>query len=84
MLGKIGGEMRRLMADPGYIDIVLRSGAERANAIAGPVLREARTSAGCCDPDSMLGSPFALPRGGGDEGRSHADRFVLFREEAGM
>ncbi len=29
-LGKIGGEMRRLMADPDHIDRILRSGAERA------------------------------------------------------
>src|SRR5207248_2281317 len=28
LLGQIGGEMRRLMADPGYIDGVLRRGAE--------------------------------------------------------
>jgi len=40
MLGKIGGEMRRLVADPGYIDGILRRGAERANAIAEPHLRE--------------------------------------------
>ena len=39
-LGKIGGEMRRLMADPGHIDTVLRHGAERAAAIAIPILRE--------------------------------------------
>jgi tryptophanyl-tRNA synthetase len=38
-LGKIGGEMRRLVADPGYIDGILRRGAERANAIAQPNLR---------------------------------------------
>ena len=30
----IAGEMRRLMADPGYIDKVLINGAERASAIA--------------------------------------------------
>ncbi len=30
MLGRIGGEMKRMMADPGYIDGVLRRGAERA------------------------------------------------------
>ncbi|MDE1967874.1 MAG: tryptophan--tRNA ligase [Alphaproteobacteria bacterium] len=40
VLGRIGGEMKRLMADPGYIDGVLKRGAERANAIAKPVLRE--------------------------------------------
>ena len=38
VLGRIGGEMARLMADPGYIDGVLRRGAERAGAIAFPVL----------------------------------------------
>ena len=41
VLGKIGAEMKRLMADPGYIDGVLHRGAERANAIAAPILREA-------------------------------------------
>ena len=40
MLGRIGAEMKRLMADPGYIDGVLHNGAERANAIAAPILRE--------------------------------------------
>jgi len=40
ILGKIGGEMRRLQADPGYIDGVLKKGAARANAIASPVLAE--------------------------------------------
>jgi tryptophanyl-tRNA synthetase len=40
VLGKIGGEMRRLQNDQGYIDGVLRRGTERASAIAGPVLRE--------------------------------------------
>jgi len=40
VLGKINGEMRRLMADPGYIDSVLKRGAERANAIAEPHLAE--------------------------------------------
>jgi tryptophanyl-tRNA synthetase len=33
--------MRRLMADPGHLDRVLRDGAERADAIAAPILREA-------------------------------------------
>jgi tryptophanyl-tRNA synthetase len=40
VLGRIGGEMRRLAADPGYIDAVLRRGAERANAIAEPHLAQ--------------------------------------------
>ena len=33
-LGPIGGEMKRLVADPGYLDGVLADGAERAGAIA--------------------------------------------------
>jgi tryptophanyl-tRNA synthetase len=39
-LGKIGGEMRRLLTEPGYIDGILRRGAERANAMAEPNLRK--------------------------------------------
>ncbi len=38
VLGKIAGEMRRLLDDPGYIDAVLRHGSERATAIAAPHL----------------------------------------------
>jgi tryptophanyl-tRNA synthetase len=40
ILGKIGGEMQRLLADPGYIDGVLKHGTARANAIAAPHLRD--------------------------------------------
>ena len=39
ILGKIGAEMQRLLADPGYIDGVLKHGTERAQAIAAPNLR---------------------------------------------
>ena len=39
-LGRIGSDMKRLMADPGYIDGVLHRGAARANAIASPILDE--------------------------------------------
>ena len=39
-LGPISDEMRRLMADPDNIDRILAQGAERAHAIAGPILRE--------------------------------------------
>ncbi|MCZ6862051.1 MAG: tryptophan--tRNA ligase [Alphaproteobacteria bacterium] len=45
-LGPIGTEMQRLMADPGYVDGVLRDGAERADAIAGPILREVQDLVG--------------------------------------
>src|SRR5262252_3797087 len=46
ILGRIGGEMRRLMADPGYLDGILHRGAERARAIATPILREAQAICG--------------------------------------
>ncbi|MHB2168293.1 tryptophan--tRNA ligase [Alsobacter sp. R-9] len=37
-LGPISAEMKRLQADPAYIDGVLRDGSERARAIARPVM----------------------------------------------
>ncbi len=46
VLGRIGGEMRRLMTDPGHLDRLLKSGAERARAIAVPILREAQAICG--------------------------------------
>ncbi|MDG2270262.1 MAG: tryptophan--tRNA ligase [Alphaproteobacteria bacterium] len=39
-LGPIGEEMQRLMAAPDHVDAVLHDGAERAAAIAAPVIRE--------------------------------------------
>jgi tryptophanyl-tRNA synthetase len=50
VLGRIGGEMARLTGDPGYIDGVLRRGAERAGAIAFPVLRQAQEISGLLRP----------------------------------
>ena len=50
VLGKIGAEMRRLMAEPGHIDRVLRHGAERANEIAQPILREVQDITGLLRP----------------------------------
>ncbi|RYB04745.1 tryptophan--tRNA ligase [Lichenibacterium ramalinae] len=41
-LSPIAAEMRRLTADPGYIDGVLASGAERAGAIAEATLRDVK------------------------------------------
>jgi tryptophanyl-tRNA synthetase len=49
-LGPVGDEMRRLMADPGHIDAVLRDGAERAEAIAGAHLREIQDIVGLLRP----------------------------------
>ncbi len=42
VMGPIGGEMRRLLADPAEIDRVLADGAQRARAIATPVMAEVR------------------------------------------
>ncbi|WP_159712494.1 tryptophan--tRNA ligase [Geminicoccus flavidas] len=39
-LSPITGEMRRLLADPAEIDRILDQGAEKADAIAGPILRQ--------------------------------------------
>jgi len=39
-LGPINADMKRLLGDAGYVEAVLRDGAERANAIAEPILRE--------------------------------------------
>jgi tryptophanyl-tRNA synthetase len=40
VLGPVGAEMQRLSADPVSVDAVLREGAERARAIADPILEE--------------------------------------------
>jgi tryptophanyl-tRNA synthetase len=46
VLGPIGAEMRRLTADPGYVDSVLAQGSARARAIAEPILREVQDIVG--------------------------------------
>ncbi len=50
VLGHIGGEMRRLLAETGHIDAILKRGAERAAAIAMPVLREVQDITGLLRP----------------------------------
>jgi tryptophanyl-tRNA synthetase len=40
VLGPIGAEMQRLVADPAYIDSVLEDGGARAQALSTPVMRE--------------------------------------------
>jgi tryptophanyl-tRNA synthetase len=45
-LSPIAGEMRRLLADPASIDAVLGDGAERAAAIADPILRQTKDIVG--------------------------------------
>jgi tryptophanyl-tRNA synthetase len=45
-LRPVSGEMRRLSDDPGYVDAVLRDGAERASVIANEVVVEAKRAVG--------------------------------------
>ncbi len=45
-LGPMGHEMERLTADPASVDAVLRDGAERARAIAQPILAEVHDAVG--------------------------------------
>jgi tryptophanyl-tRNA synthetase len=46
VLAPINAEMKRLLADPGYIDEVLRDGAARARAIAEPILDDVKRIVG--------------------------------------
>jgi tryptophanyl-tRNA synthetase len=52
VLGRIGGEMRRRMADLSYVDGVLRRGAERARTIAEPILRQVQEICGLLRPSA--------------------------------
>ncbi|GAB4229309.1 MAG: tryptophan--tRNA ligase [Methyloligellaceae bacterium] len=45
-LAPIAAETRRLMDDPGHIDSILAQGAERAHAIADPILRSVKAVVG--------------------------------------
>jgi tryptophanyl-tRNA synthetase len=45
-LSPIAAETRRLLADPGTVDAVLRDGAARASAIAEPIVAEAERLVG--------------------------------------
>src|SRR5262249_21028250 len=49
-LGPVGAEMQRLMKDPGYVDSVLHDGAERARALAAPMLTEVYRTVGFLKP----------------------------------
>jgi tryptophanyl-tRNA synthetase len=46
VLGPINAEMARLLADPGYIDAVLKSGGEKARSISNPVIAEVKDTVG--------------------------------------
>ncbi len=45
-LSPIAGEMRRLLADVGHIDAILGEGAQRAEAIAAPIMRDVKDIVG--------------------------------------
>ena len=45
-LSPIGGEIRKLQADPTYVESVLKDGSARARAIAAPIVRKAREIVG--------------------------------------
>jgi tryptophanyl-tRNA synthetase len=42
--------MQRLMKDPGHVDAVMRNGAERARALAEPILAEVYRTVGFLKP----------------------------------
>ncbi len=48
--GPIGEEMKRLMDDPAHVDAILKDGAERAAALAEPVIREVKEVVGFLSP----------------------------------
>ena len=49
-LGPVGAEMQRLMKDPGHVDTVLREGAQRAAALAAPILADVYRTVGFLKP----------------------------------
>ena len=46
VMGPIGAEMRRLLADPAEIDRILTEGSQRARALAAPTLAEVKRIVG--------------------------------------
>lgn len=50
VLDPITAEMRRLMADPDYVDGILRQGGEKARDLSAPVLREVYDAVGFLRP----------------------------------
>lgn len=49
-IAPIAGEMVRLRAEPGHVEAVLKDGAERASAIARPIMKETKKIVGFVDP----------------------------------
>ncbi|MCF1505062.1 tryptophan--tRNA ligase [Afifella sp. H1R] len=55
-LAPIADEMRRLLADPAEIDALLARGADRARAIADPIMDEVKDVVGLLRPQAKSGS----------------------------
>ncbi|MBS0297213.1 MAG: tryptophan--tRNA ligase [Proteobacteria bacterium] len=51
VLAPVGESLRRYLADPGEIDRVLKDGAERASAVADPIVEETRRIVGFWRPN---------------------------------
>ena len=49
-LGPVGAEMQRLMGDSDHVDAILHDGAERARALADPILTEVYRTVGFLKP----------------------------------
>ena len=54
VLGPIGDEMRHLMAEPDEVDKILHTGAEKARAIASPIVSEAKEIVGFLAPKIQI------------------------------
>ena len=54
VLGPIGDEMQHLMAEPDEVDKILHTGAEKARAIASPIVSEAKEIVGFLAPKIQL------------------------------
>lgn len=50
VLGPITAEMRRLTADPGYVDSILRRGGEKARELSAPIVAEVYDTVGFLRP----------------------------------
>jgi tryptophanyl-tRNA synthetase len=54
VLGPIGDEMQHLMAEPDEVDKILHTGAEKARAIASPIVLEAKEIVGFLAPKIQI------------------------------
>ncbi len=62
-LGPVGAEMKRISADPAFIDSVLASGAERARIVADETLRHVRNIVGFVQTEKSGAKHAKVPAG---------------------